>query len=263
MIPRAYITQWREFAPWSSDIQVEQDLIISRIILGLFSDNWLKDRIAFRGGTALHKLFVKPPARYSEDIDLVQIEHGNIGDILTAIRNSLQFLGEAKYVRSVHSNKLICSFRSEYFPSVVSKIKIEINTRDHFTVLGFKEAEFSMKSNWITGECLITTYSVEELLGTKLRALFQRSKGRDLFDLWIAGRYHLLSEEKIVNTFLRYLKEEGLAVKKREFLKNFEEKLTEAEFLGDIKGLIHPQIEFNLIEAANYVRERLIVLMPE
>ena len=74
MIPRAYITEWRAVAPWSQDAWVEQDLVISRALVALFSVAALAERLAFRGGTALYKLHLRPPARYSEDIDLVQFE---------------------------------------------------------------------------------------------------------------------------------------------------------------------------------------------
>jgi len=67
MIPIAQITQWRTTAPWPDDMQVEQDLILSKIIIEIFSDPFLNKELAFRGGTALHKLFFSPAARYSED----------------------------------------------------------------------------------------------------------------------------------------------------------------------------------------------------
>ena len=73
MIPRDYITEWRAHAPWVQDIQVEQDLIICRALVSIFSHPLLAKGLAFRGGTALYKLYLKPAARYSEDIDLVQI----------------------------------------------------------------------------------------------------------------------------------------------------------------------------------------------
>ena len=76
MIPRDYITEWRAHAPWVQDIQVEQDLVICRALVAIFSDPHLKEALAFRGGTALYKLHLKPAARYSEDIDLVQIKAG-------------------------------------------------------------------------------------------------------------------------------------------------------------------------------------------
>ena len=73
MIPRDYITEWRSVAPWVEDSQVEQDLVISRALVEIFSHPLLKESLAFRGGTALYKLHIRPPARYSEDIDFVQI----------------------------------------------------------------------------------------------------------------------------------------------------------------------------------------------
>jgi hypothetical protein len=92
MIPRAYITEWQKNAPWRSNAQVEQDLIIERALIELFSDELIKQNLAFRGGTALHKIFLPPQVRYSEDIDLVQIEKGEIGAILTRIRKVLSLL---------------------------------------------------------------------------------------------------------------------------------------------------------------------------
>jgi hypothetical protein len=82
MIPRDYITEWRAHAPWVQDIQVEQDLVICRALIDIFSDPILKDALAFRGGTALYKLHFKPAARYSEDIDLVQVKAGAAGPMM-------------------------------------------------------------------------------------------------------------------------------------------------------------------------------------
>lgn len=71
MIPQSYITAWRKKAPWQEDFQVEQDMVIERALIEIYNEPFLKERLAFRGGTALHKLYLSPAARYSEDIDLV------------------------------------------------------------------------------------------------------------------------------------------------------------------------------------------------
>ena len=94
MIPKADIVAWRQIAPWISDAQVEQDLIISRALVSIFQDALIPEQLAFRGGTALHKLYFKPARRYSEDIDLVQIVPGPIGGILDSLQDVLNvFLG--------------------------------------------------------------------------------------------------------------------------------------------------------------------------
>jgi hypothetical protein len=84
VIPRDYITAWRAEAPWVEDFQVEQDLVVSRALVEIFSHRDLKEVLAFRGGTALYKLHLKPAARYSEDIDLVQTEAGPAGPMMDA-----------------------------------------------------------------------------------------------------------------------------------------------------------------------------------
>ncbi len=87
MIAKDYITAWRLHAPWVSDHQVEQDLVISRALVEIFGVADMGRRLALRGGTALYKLHIHPAARYSEDIDLVQVASEPIGDTFDAVRS--------------------------------------------------------------------------------------------------------------------------------------------------------------------------------
>jgi hypothetical protein len=97
VIERDFIVEWRQHAPWPTDAQVEQDLVLSRALVEIFSHPFLSGELAFRGGTALHKLFLPKPARYSEDVDLVQVVPGPIGPVMTAFRETLDpWLGMAK-----------------------------------------------------------------------------------------------------------------------------------------------------------------------
>jgi hypothetical protein len=72
MIPADFIAEWRAHVLWSTDEQVEQDLVLCRALATIFEDDELASTVALRGGTALHKLHLSPARRYSEDIDLVQ-----------------------------------------------------------------------------------------------------------------------------------------------------------------------------------------------
>lgn len=60
MIPRAYIFEWQKSSPWQTNAQIEQDLVIERALIELFSNKFIRENVAFRGGTALHKLYLKP-----------------------------------------------------------------------------------------------------------------------------------------------------------------------------------------------------------
>jgi predicted nucleotidyltransferase component of viral defense system len=187
MIPRAHITAWRTSAPWATDAQVEQDLVLCRAIVDIFSEPLLASELAFRGGTALHKLVLTPPARYSEDIDLVQVKAGAIGEVMTALRARLDpWLGRPRWKQTDGRVTFIYRFDSEIPPVTPLRVKVEINTREHFTVLDLCRRRLAVESPWFAGQADVSIYADAELLGTKLRALYQRRKGRDLFDLALA-----------------------------------------------------------------------------
>ena len=158
MIPRDYITEWRRGAPWVQDFQVEQDLVISRALVEIFSNPLLHEALAFRGGTALYKLHLKPPARYSEDIDLVQTKAEAAGPMMDALRGVLEpWLGKPKWKQTEGRLTFVYRFDSEEAPPVALKLKVETNTREHFSVYGFKEIPFKVSSRWFEGACDIHT----------------------------------------------------------------------------------------------------------
>ena len=262
MIPRAYITEWTQNAPWKSNEQVEQDLVISRALVDIFSDEFLSEQLAFRGGTALHKLYLNPQPRYSEDIDLVQVKEGAIGPLLDRLREVLDPLFEsgARYKKTLISNKLTYRFQSEFPPVQTMRLKIEVNCREHFSELGYVKVPFKVNSKWYKGECMINTFRIEELLGTKLRALYQRKKGRDLYDLYTAlSKDENIDTDKIVRCYHTYIQHSQGTVPGREvFMKNIEEKMNDPEFTGDTTGLIRPEIEWDVQEAYKLVRSKIL-----
>ena len=259
MIPRASIVAWRSVAPWLADSQVEQDLVISRVLVEVFSNTKLRENLAFRGGTALYKLHFPSAWRYSEDIDLVQIRSGSIGVILNEIRHLIDpLLGVPN--RDLKEDSVVLNYRfsSEIPPVVKLRLKIEINTRELFSIMGIEKQPYSVKSDWFSGVCELGTYSLEELLGTKLRALYQRRKGRDLFDLWIGLTEGHSDNEAIVRVFQRYMEAGGHHVTQEEFRKNLRDKIKNRNFLRDTEGLLRPGITYDPQEAYRLVENRLI-----
>lgn len=139
MIPRAHVTGWRSKAPWPSDAQVEQDLVLSRALIELFANAEVARTMAFRGGTALHKLFLPHPGRYSEDLDLVQVSPGPIGPVLDAVRLVLDpWLGAPARKQSADGVTLAYRFESSGLPTQPMRLKIEINTREHGSEQGLQ-----------------------------------------------------------------------------------------------------------------------------
>lgn len=263
MIPQAYITEWSNNVPWQTNEQVEQDLVICRALVEIFKDDFLADSLAFRGGTALHKLYLQPQPRYSEDIDLVQVRAEPIKETIQHLQKALSFLGKSNVTPRKDNNTVYYRFESEFPPVQKMKLKIETNCREHFTILGWEKKPFNVKSEWFQGECQLTTFKLEELLGTKLRALYQRRKGRDLFDLWKALTTSDANPDLIIKCYREYMKfslEKPIPTKK-EFLMQIEAKKADEEFLGDTVALLRPDEKYNQDEAFQIVIDTLIERM--
>jgi predicted nucleotidyltransferase component of viral defense system len=260
MIPRPHIAKWQQHAPWHEFAQVEQDLIISRVLVEIFSDEFLHENLAFRGGTALHKLYLYPASRYSEDIDLVQIKPGTIKPIMERIGEVIAFFEEKRttQVRG-HGAKASYRFTSEY-EEIRMRLKLEINCKEHFNVMDWVAFPFSVENEWFSGDTKIRTYNINELLGTKLRALYQRSKGRDLFDLNYARLNLELDYDKIVACFKEYtiFATGNRPPSKKEFLLNIDEKESDAGFTGDMEALLRPGIEYNKEAAFDWLKNELL-----
>ena len=260
MIPKPYIAKWQEFAPWKLFHQVEQDLVISRALVEIFSDDFLRENLAFRGGTALHKLYLNPAPRYSEDIDLVQIKAGPIKPIMQRINEVITFFEEPRktQVRG-HGAKALYRFTSEY-EGIGLRLKLEINCREHFNVMDWVDFPFKIENEWFSGKAEIKTYNINELLGTKLRALYQRSKGRDLFDLDYSRLNTVLDLDQIVHSFKEYISfaTGNRPPSKKEFLMNIEQKENDPIFTGDMEALLRPEIAYNQKDAFAWLKNELI-----
>lgn len=263
MIPKDFITEWRERAPWVLDRQVEQDLVISRALVELFSHEAIAEALAFRGGTALYKLHIQPSARYSEDIDLVQTRAGGIGEVLDAIHAALDpWLGKPKWKQTEGRVTLQYRFDSEEAPPLPLRLEIEISSREHFTVLGLKEHRFEVDSRWYSGAARLRTYDLDELLGTKLRALYQRKKGRDLFDLALALERPNVSPARVVDVFTKYMDAGDTKVTRAMFEQNLAAKRRDAGFTADMSPLLSQGMSWSFDAAFDRVSRELVALLP-
>ncbi|MDF1655664.1 MAG: nucleotidyl transferase AbiEii/AbiGii toxin family protein [Coxiellaceae bacterium] len=244
MILQSDITQWKSKVLWPYLDQVEHDLVLSRAICELYSSPEVSNNLVFRGGTALHKLYFDKPGRFSEDLDFVQKEAKPIGETISAVRACLDpWLGKPKWKQGHGRFTLYYKFETEIEPIIQRKVKVEINTREHFNVLQYNHIKYSVDSSWYKGSASIVTYQLEELLGTKLRALYQRRKGRDLFDFWYAFSEHSdIDIENMVKTFFVYMNRGNTPITHQQYAENLELKRDSKVFNDDIVPLLAPGI---------------------
>ena len=153
-------------------------------------------------------------------------------------------------------------FQSEDVPAIRLRLKVEINTREHFAVLGFTKLPFPVGSRWYSGRADITTFELDELLATKMRALYQRRKGRDLFDLAMGLADGRSDAGRIVAAFREYMERDGTPVTRAMFERNLAAKIVDVQFNADMSALLRPGFEWQPVEAARTVSGRLISLLP-
>ncbi len=240
MIPAQNVVAWGSIVPWADPRQVEQDLIISRALVEIFSDEVLRETLRCRGGTALNKLHFPAPLRYSEDIDLVRTSHGPIGPILDLLRVVLDpWLGRAQFEQSPVAPRFRFRVEAESGGGVPIRLRIEINTREIEAFDGPTALPLEISNPWFSGRTAIPTFSREEMLATKLRALLQRNKGRDLYDLAHGLEvFEDLDAGRIVEMFGRYLTLSGQAISRAQAQERMFAKLANPRFLLDVRPLL-------------------------
>lgn len=230
---RNEITQWGVGHPWQNENQIEQDLLLSMAMIEIANDPLLGDELVLRGGTAFHKLFLPEPYRYSEDLDFVRTTAGGIGDVMKHLTSLGRDLGFEVRTKMGEYPKVYWRFAFE--DGTPGKIKLEINTYERSPMMPLARRTHRVDNPFYTGGADIPTFQPEELVATKLRALYQRKKGRDLYDIWLALTVLELDPERIVAAFPAYRPE---GVNGELMAANLAAKLEDLGFCTDVDAMI-------------------------
>ena len=264
--------------PWPSLLQVEQDLLLCRAMAALFGDDFLRDQLAMRGGTLLHKVHLAPASRYSEDIDLVvvgdrpedHIRKGLRRVLLPVLGKPQQSVWESLRLAVRNAARPSRVLRMTYdVPSVVElgkflRIVVEANVTERTPHRSICELPFGFLFRKEQIETIVRGYEINEMLGTKMRALFQRRRGRDLFDLHQAVMMKVagLAPGAVIESFCHYLEKEEVRTGRAEFTSLLEGHLADPGFCSDMNDLLRMGIDYDPHEAARLVQRELIDLLP-
>jgi predicted nucleotidyltransferase component of viral defense system len=151
-----------------------------------------------------------------------------------------------------------------------AKLKIEVNCNERVPVheiigLDYEPPRLASGIDRVT----LRTYDVNEMLGTKMLALYQRDQGRDLFDLWWALTWvdgtgaHVTDPDLIVAVFDDYMRRENGAVSADDYEGALDRKAADPNFTSDVGPLLRDGLQprFEVGEAAETVRDSLIAAM--
>jgi predicted nucleotidyltransferase component of viral defense system len=278
-LTRRDVLEHQANVPWPKLRQVEQDLLLCRAMAALFNDKFLHSQVAMRGGTLLHKIHLTPPSRYSEDIDLVAIgdrpeEHIKrainrvLADVLDrptrslwgaaamAIRNLSK---PSRLLRMTYSIQPVC----ESGPPLI--IKIETNVTERKPHRAIQKIPFEFPFQGKTVKTMLNGYDIHEVLGTKLRALFQREAGRDLFDLYwaLTKTTAPVNPAAIIESFQYYVRQEGAVAGRAEFTALLQSRLTNRGFCTDMEHLLRVGLTYDPQQAGEYIQIHLLNLLPK
>lgn len=258
MIPTAFVTAWSARAPWPTPAQVEQDLLLSRVLIEISQDDYLGDELVFRGGTCLHKLHLPIARRYSEDLDFVRTTSSGIAPLTSAVTMLGERLGFTVSTRISQQPKIY--LRTTAADGTALRIKVEINTQERSPAQPLILMAHEVDSPWWSGQGQVLTFTPAELVATKIRALFQRKKGRDLFDLWLALTELNLDPDDILNAYPTYAPS-GLSAKRA--ISDLQAKVLDPTFRTDLAPLIEPwPADYDIDAAGQLVADLLLRRIP-
>lgn len=245
---------------WANRIGVEnlalaeQDYRLLTLLEILYSQDLISKKLLMKGGTALNKLYLKETSRLSVDLDFNHVggknevlrERPELRETLVTILKEQDDTYRVSFKRNYNQTTVKAKYSS--LTSVNQQLKLEISHIERIPIVEpvVREAISPQMSFGIA------TYSLEELLATKLRALFERFAGRDIYDLYFTAK---LAPNKLLikKMFLYYFYRSRKVYDPKTHFEALRERLDQRKYVDDVRGFVRPSVSFSLEDAADFV----------
>ena len=131
---------WNKKKNFLNDQQAEKDLLIENTAVAFYTDEYLKENFAFKGGTALYKCYLQNNLRFSEDIDLNQCFNFKLDESKERIKKAFENIGFPlkKHFRDTPYGIQLTGHYNSKITEKKGMLKIDINCNEHFSIFGFK-----------------------------------------------------------------------------------------------------------------------------
>jgi uncharacterized protein len=168
----------------------EKDYFLA-VVLQIIYNSPLKDKLIFKGGTAIHHLYLDQ-LRFSEDLDFATSEHLTIKDVREVFK-PYDFLEIVKFYPSDFALKVE---RLKFTGPLEqpNSIKIDIDLTQKI-ILPAIEKEYK---NIYGVPVTVKAMDVKEICAEKVRAVNERARYRDIYDLTMVLRNHDIDEKEII-----------------------------------------------------------------
>ena len=197
MITKRELEQLR--SEWSLDLGViEKDYVLGWLLAGIAQHEALARTWVFKGGTCLRKCYYET-FRFSEDLDFTIVAggpeepeeltriFGEIAEWLGEESGIELFLDDKSFVRrqnlrSKPTTQVRISYQGPNPPRVLPKVKLDLTSDEVLVERPVLRRIGHQYSDALPGNGVLC-YSLTELFGEKLRALTERCRPRDLYDV--------------------------------------------------------------------------------
>jgi len=248
------IKGWADEQGYSNLLFAELDYRLLQTLDALYRNNFLAERLYMKGGTAINKLYLEKTSRLSVDLDF-----NHVGpkeqvlkerpDIRREIMKLLKKQDDSYVIHSSHRYEQT-TIKSRYKTVIgpPQSFKIEISHVERFPILDSVQKQLATPD----GQANVITYQIEELTATKLRAFFERLKGRDIYDLFFISRLelHPIITRKM---FLYYFYRSRKVFNPKVHYGNLSKRYSSEKYVDDVSTFIKPTVTFSLKEAAQQV----------
>jgi len=187
------------------DKTIELDYVLTWVLLAI-ANSPLREQLAFKGGTALKKVY-EPDYRFSEDLDFTLLGDTSNEDLLVAIEALFPWLRrEVNLVLGVRRVEVHQTGNPAIYLDYVGPLRGELGSRFFRTdltrdeLLLFPAVKAQLQTPY--SDCrdraeVLLVYSTEEILAEKLCALLGRTEPRDLFDVHYMLTHQLVDLEAV------------------------------------------------------------------
>lgn len=249
MIPPEAFNEWRRGVPWTSPHEIEQDLVLARLIAEVAQHPVLGTALAFKGGTCLHKLWLPEPWRYSEDLDYTICVGKSLDDVKDAVVEVGQHVGLERFsarmgqaAHPIHHTRL----HGRFADGSPMTIKFDVDPNATKPAMPHTRRPFTVDSSWFQADVEVLCYEPAELLASKVAALYARRRHRDLFDIWAALKAEAATFAEVAGCFEQYRPAGWTA---RLAAGNLKAKLNRSEYLTQLaETAAHRPGSYNLKE---------------
>ena len=187
---------------------IEKDYVLGWLLFGLSA---IRD-LAFKGGTALSKVYFPQIWRLSEDLDYVyKKDFQHIVEALPAIFERIEKLSGIRLaLKTRHSNPEYLQLKIQY-DAVLGRNWIKVDVTREAPIDRVSSRKVSQTySDYLPFK--VRVESVEEIFAEKIRSLVERKKCRDYYDVWQLMRLKL-DRDKLKNLLARKFKYKEIDIK--------------------------------------------------